>query len=162
MDDELSQLEAELKALQPAAPSRRLTAGLQAALASAPAATASRSSRLYWWWAAALPAAAAITLSLVYFSSARISAPDALVTTQPPAATKSGGLAGAPLKPVAAEKILISASDEGIVTLDDGTQARRERLRFVDTITWRNSRTNASLTWSVPSEEVRVVPVVFQ
>ena len=67
-----------------------------------------------------------------------------------------------PLKPVAAENVLISATDEGLVTLDDGTQARRERLQYVDTITWKNARTNASLTWRVPREEVRVVPIAFQ
>ena len=65
-------------------------------------------------------------------------------------------------KPVAAEKVLYAARDEGLVTLEDGTTARRERLSYVDTITWKNPRTNASLTWSVPREEVRVVPVHFQ
>jgi hypothetical protein len=68
----------------------------------------------------------------------------------------------APLKPVAAENLLVVASDEGLVTLDDGTPARRERRQYVDTITWKNPRTNASLTWSMPREEVRVVPIVFQ
>ena len=67
-----------------------------------------------------------------------------------------------PLKPVAAENVLISATDEGLVTLEDGTRARRERLQYVDTITWKNARTNASLTWRVPREEVRVVPIAFQ
>jgi hypothetical protein len=32
----------------------------------------------------------------------------------------------------------------------------------VDTITWKNPRTNASVRWTVPREEVRVVPVKFQ
>ena len=71
-------------------------------------------------------------------------------------------VADALLKPVAAENVLVSASDEGLVTLEDGTPARRERLQFVDTITWKNPRTNSSLRWSVPREEVRIVPVVFQ
>jgi hypothetical protein len=66
------------------------------------------------------------------------------------------------LKPIAAEKVLISADDEGVVILDDGTTARRERLQYVDTITWRNPRTNASLRWTVPREEVRIVPVTLQ
>ncbi|MBL9185971.1 MAG: hypothetical protein JNK23_00695 [Opitutaceae bacterium] len=66
------------------------------------------------------------------------------------------------MKPVAAENLLVSVRDEGLVTLDDGTRARRERLHYVDTIVWKNSRTHASLTWSVPREEVRIVPVVFQ
>ena len=56
----------------------------------------------------------------------------------------------------------MSARDEGLVTLEDGTPARRARLQFVDTITWKNPRTNSSLRWSVPREEVRIVPVVFQ
>jgi hypothetical protein len=63
---------------------------------------------------------------------------------------------------VAAENVLISARDEGVITLADGTPARRERLQYVDTITWRNPRTRASIVWSVPREEVRVVPVSFQ
>ena len=75
---------------------------------------------------------------------------------------RSAVAADAPLKPVAAENVLVSARDEGLVTLEDGTPARRERLQFVDTITWKNPRTNSSLRWSVPREEVRIVPVVFQ
>ena len=63
---------------------------------------------------------------------------------------------------LAEEDGLVRARDEGFVTLDDGTPARRERLVFVDTITWSDPRTNASLTWTVPREEVRVVPVSFQ
>ena len=47
-------------------------------------------------------------------------------------------------------------------TLDDGTAARRERFQYVDTITWKNPRTNASVRWTMPREEVRVVPVKFQ
>ena len=66
------------------------------------------------------------------------------------------------MKPIAAENVLVSARDEGLVTLADGTEARRERLHFVDTITWKNPRTHASLVWTVPREEVRVVPISFQ
>lgn len=164
MDDELKELEAELQRLRPTAPSRRVTARLEVELAAA--VVKAPVSRLHWWWAAALPAAAAITLALVYFSAHRLgrSSPgvsDENVAAAPASATRATS-AEAALKPIAAENVLISASDEGLVTLDDGTPARRERLRFVDTITWRNPRTNASLTWSVPREEIRVVPVVFQ
>jgi hypothetical protein len=74
-----------------------------------------------------------------------------------------GSLANAAaFKPVAAENLLVEARDEGYVTLDDGTTARRVRRSYVDTITWQDPRTNASLVWSVPREEVRVVPVLFQ
>jgi hypothetical protein len=32
----------------------------------------------------------------------------------------------------------------------------------VDTITWRDPRSAASIQWSVPREELRIVPVVFR
>ena len=41
---------------------------------------------------------------------------------------------------------------------DDGTPARRVRARYLDTYTWRNPATNASLKWSVPRDEIRVLP----
>jgi hypothetical protein len=65
-------------------------------------------------------------------------------------------------KPVSAENLLYAQSDEGLVTLADGTTARRYRSSYVDTITWKDPRTQASLRWSVPRTEERVVPVSFQ
>jgi hypothetical protein len=155
MDDELKQLEAELKSLQPAAVPSRLLARIERELARA--ATARRPpSPLLWFWAA-LPAAAALAIVLGVAMRRDL--------VRPESAGLHAGASPAPrgvLKPVAAENVLYSATDEGIVTLEDGTRARRERLNFVDTITWKNPRTNASLKWSVPREEVRVVPVSFQ
>lgn len=159
MDDELRELESELKGLQPA----RLRDGWQARMQRALGAgsepvvvspVALRPSP--WWWLAALPAAAAMLLLL------RLAPGEA--GREPVAAGSSpvAPPAEATLKPVAAENVLYAAEDEGIVTLDDGRPARRERLHFVDTVTWRNPRTNASLIWSVPREEVRIVPVNFQ
>ncbi len=150
MDDELQNLEAELKRLRPAAASRALRARVEHQLARPvgvqPVAP------LRWVWFAVLPAAAAAVVVLLRYSQ------------HPPASRPVRGdvIVDAPLKPVATENVLVSASDEGLVTLEDGTPARRERLQFVDTITWKNPRTNSSLRWSVPREEVRVVPVVFQ
>jgi hypothetical protein len=40
----------------------------------------------------------------------------------------------------------------------DDTSARQVRARYVDTYTWKNPRSNASLKWSVPRDEVRVIP----
>jgi hypothetical protein len=161
MDDELQQLEAELKQLEPSAPPRELVARLERELNCEP--VRRPLAGLRWLWVA-LPAAAAIAMVLVQFSGSpkpilvplgnTISTAHSLVIAAAPNET--------PLKPVAAENVLISATDEGLVTLDDGTQARRERLQYVDTITWKNARTNASLTWRVPREEVRVVPIAFQ
>jgi hypothetical protein len=164
MDDELQQLEAELKALRPAAPSASLGARIKCDFAdSAVAPTAfgpkrgaivRRPAPLWWFCAAALPAAAAATFLLVVLSRREVPASGQIVA----AAEEPGTV----FKPVAAENVLYAVRDEGLVTLDDGTAARRERLHYVDTITWKNPRTNASVRWTVPREEVRVVPVKFQ
>jgi hypothetical protein len=162
MDDELQQLEAELKQFEPSRPSRELFSRIEHELTTN-AAPRPRA-RLHWQWVA-WPAAAAIAFMLVQFSEWQNSATSVLVgntsRTIPPTRV-TPPLDDTPLKPVAAENLLISATDEGVVTLADGTEARRERLRYVDTITWKNARTNASLTWRVPREEVRVMPIVFQ
>lgn len=64
-------------------------------------------------------------------------------------------------QPVKASNVLYSLADEGPLLLDDNTQARRVRARYVDTYTWKNPATNASLKWSVPRDEVRVLPARF-
>jgi hypothetical protein len=146
MPDEFEFLEAELKSLTPAAPSAELASRIDAEL-HRPA----HGARPVWWAAlGALPLAAAVAVLVAWPMGRR---------TPSPASPKS---AADVLKPIAAQQVLYSAADEGLVTLDDGTMARRQRLQFVDTIKWQNPRTHASLTWSVPREEVRMVPVRFQ
>lgn len=152
MDDDLPELEAELKRLRPAAPSPELVQRIGRELPARPAGRARTTLR--WVWLATVPAAAALAVLLSRSTPPRPDRPDKPL----PAATASSGA----LKPVSAENVLYSARDEGLVVLEDGTPARRERLQFVDTITWRDPRTNASLTWTVPREEVRVVPISFQ
>ena len=144
MDDELLKLEAELKTLRPAAPAPELQARVARELA--PVARPSPS----WWWSA-VPAAAALAIALVLAGR-----------KEPPADEGLAAAQVAAFRPVAAEKVLYAAADEGPVTLADGTEARLVRSSYVDTITWKNPRTNASLKWSVPRDEVRVVPVSFQ
>jgi hypothetical protein len=70
--------------------------------------------------------------------------------------------ASRPFKPVAAQNLLLNRSDEGVVTLADGRAARRVRESYLDTITWKNPQTHASLQWTIPREEIRVVPVAYQ
>ena len=159
MDDELQSLEAELKRLRPAAPNRDLLARLERDLA---APLTRRAVPFRWLWVGALPIAA--TLAVLIALAARNRPPSAAVP--PPAATPlaSATPAAEPsaiFKPVAAENVLYAAQDEGLVTLADGTPARREQLNYVDTITWQNPRTHATVRWSVPREEVRVVPISF-
>ena len=127
------------------------------------AVVARRPSRAWWLLAAALPAAAAITFWIVVGNRRDVVAP-AVASVASVAAESIAPVAGelAVFKPVAAENVLLAARDEGLVTLADGTTARRARLQYVDTIIWKNPRTNASVRWTVPREEIRVVPVHYQ
>lgn len=148
MDDDLNAFEAELRRLRPVAPSAETKARVARELArSEPAAGLLRPRP---WWVS-LPIAAAIAVAAAMLAS----------RDRDPRAREANFEAVA-LKPVAAENLLYAATDEGLVILDDGTPARRARLRYLDTFVWKNPRTNASLTWRVPREEVRIVPVSFQ
>lgn len=158
MDEEFDQLEAELRRLKPVAPSQRLRSAITCDLAPA------RSRNLFFrarTWIA-LPVAAAVVGSLLYFTAA--TPPNTQTSASTAAARpKVAAQSSTPqFKPVAARNILVSATDEGLVSLADGTPARRIRQSYVDTITWQNASTKASLTWTVPREEVKVVPVSYQ
>ena len=151
MDNELHELEAELKRLRPIAPSRALTTTVGRSLAAP--------RRNYWAWAA-LPLAATVA-ALVYMRGGPTAALRVAATPQVAVAETSPATIQT-YKPVSAENVLYAQSDEGLVTLSDGSTARRYRSSYVDTITWKNPATQASLRWSVPRTEERVVPVSFQ
>jgi hypothetical protein len=142
MDNELDPLEAELRRLRPIAPSRDLERALGAELSAGPR----RSAKPLAWLA--LPIGAAIA-GLVAWWPERID-------------KERTASDGAVFKPVAAQNVLLASTEQGGVTLADGTPARRVRRAYLDTITWENPRTHASLIWTVPREEVRVTPIDFQ
>jgi hypothetical protein len=144
MDDEFQELEAELKRLRPVAASPELTSRVEHAL-GAPR-------RSIWTWTA-LPFAAVMAGVILLKENRPVPAPQAAPATASVAAV---------FKPVSAENVLYDHQDEGLVTLADGTTARLYRTSYVDTITWRNPNTQASLRWSVPRTEERVVPVSFE
>ena len=163
MDDEFKDLEAELKRLRPRAPS----AELQARLASELAPRWRRANANWAWAALPLAAAFAVLVAVKFRPSApptQATEPATLAAT--PALTPAEVMAvNEPVptyKPVAAEKVLYDSRDDGIITLANGERARRVRNAYVDTITWRDPQSKASLRWSVPRNEVRVVPVSFQ
>lgn len=164
MDDDLQNLEAELKRLRPVAPPPAMLARIKRELglsATAEKPAPARTARVWWLWAGALPAAAAaLVLALVVTSRQRTMPVSPVVAPMAVAVVQES--TSEVFKPVTAENVLYAVADEGLVTLADGTAARRERLNYVDTITWKNPRTNASVQWTVPREEVRVVPVKFQ
>lgn len=155
MDDDFSQLEGELKRLRPRAPSALVAHRVERSLRP-------RLSRHRLWWMLPLAAAAAVALAL---RPGRVAAPGDLAQTGAVAPTPSLENPPAPsavFKPVAVENVLYAAHDDGVVTLDDGRTARRTRRSYVDTVLWRDPKSNASLTWSVPRSEVVVTPVSFQ
>ncbi len=151
MDKELQELEAELRALRPVAPARALVQRIGTELRPGPA----RPSAWNWLWAAALPAAAVVAVA-----AALVMGRDLAPSVDSPA--RRDAIGAGLLKPVAAENVLYAAHDEGLIVLEDGTPARRERLNYVDTYTWKNPHSNASMKWTVPREEIRFIPVNFQ
>lgn len=177
MDDTCTELENELKALRPCRPSAGLRTRIERELADqTPAAapvgrayTTATTFRSWKWagWQLAAAVAVALTVSLGiwrYPSGHSAESPavasgspppsPAIVQSPPPAAP----LAGQRYRPVGATNVLYDMKDEGPVYLADHTPARRMRYRYVDTYTWKAPASNASLKWSVPREEVRVIP----
>ena len=156
MDDDLEHLEVELRRLRPIAPSPAMRAALERSLG---AGNRARIFKLGWLGVllAATMAAAAVFL-LRPPAAPRSRETEKMVSTSGVAPARAVAM----FKPVAAENVLWNSRDEGYVTLADGTPARRVRQLYVDTITWQNPTTRASLKWTVPREDVRVVPVFFQ
>lgn len=176
MDETFHDLEAELKALQLRPPSARLTERLAADLAAgsttAPLArprdpTSANFKSWPWlnWRTVGLAAAVAVVATVGLVSFTRRPAPDAGVNLArfAPVAPGPGKPAfptsapGDRFQPVAATNVLYDVQDEGPVEVDGVTAARRVRARYLDTYTWKNPATNASLKWSVPRDEIRFV-----
>lgn len=166
MDNSPDELEIELKALQPrrAAP-RWLDQVNRELAAELPAperrrfTTATNLSSWKWlgWRTAGFAAALALVamLGLIIFRQVR-------PTTPAPALAAS-----TPVRPVAvyeptkAMNVLYDFKDEGEVMVDGAAPSRQVRARYVDTYTWKNPRNNASIKWTVPRDEVRVVPAGY-
>lgn len=150
MDDDLHDFENELAALRPARVSRQLEQRIASELAPR--------RRLNWAWAA-LPMAAAFAVVFAW-QTAKVGGPVKPIHIETPESETPKPTPS--YKPVATQNLLYAARDEGFVTLPDGRPARRTSRSFVDTVVWRDPQTNASVTWSVPREEVRLTPVSFQ
>jgi len=161
MDETLQELENELERLTPRRPSAGLMRSLEhelgpgTAVESAPRYSAATTLRSWKWASWSLAGAAAIIAVLVMLQTSRqpAHAPTAVADTQPVAPK-------APVnryQPVRASSVLYDLKEDGTGTLPDQTEGRQVRYRYVDTYTWKNPATNASLRWSVPRDEVRVV-----
>lgn len=171
MDESLQELENELKRLTPRAPSATLVSAFERELGSAdgpaPAPgrryTSAASVSTWKWFSWSLAAAAAALLAAF------------LLTRRPPEAVPENRLAGtdaeasppasavSPMavtnryEPVHASSVLYDLQEGDPKLLPDRTEGREVRYRYVDTYTWKNPATNASVRWSVPRDEVRLV-----
>lgn len=166
MDNSLQDLENELMALRPRRArrdwlnqiNRELAAELPAVARPVySSATNLRSWKWLGWRTAALAAAMAIVgaVGVLRIRDTKPSAPVAAIV-----ATSPARVAGpADYQPVAAANVLYDLKDEGTVV--GNAAARQVRARFVDTYTWKNPRTNASIKWTVPRDEVRVIPATY-
>ncbi len=166
---------------QSAGAARPAAAENKPAIATAPRYTSATTLRSWKWFswqmAAAASVALAVSLGVWRWQSAGSPAPvapeqvlaknaitpaeDAAVPAAPPPASRALAARDS-YRPVKAANVLYDLQDEGPVLLEDNTPARRVRARYVDTYTWKNPATNASLKWSVPRDEVRVMPARFQ
>ena len=166
MDDTLQELENELMRLTPRRPSTALLQSLERELGPAaavePAGRHGKVIRLRSWkwavWSLAGVAAAIALVAIVQFNRqpAKTSAP-VVASTVPPAATQPAAASVNRYQPVRASSVLYDLKEDGTATLPDQTEGRQVRYRYVDTYTWKNPATNASLRWSVPRDEVRLV-----
>jgi hypothetical protein len=162
MDESLQELENELKTLQPRrAPARwlnQINRELAAELpASVPARNVTATNLGAWKWLGWRTAALAAALALVAtvgLISLRRSVPAAALPPVTPATAPS-------YEPVAASNVLYDLKDEGEVKVEGAIPARQIRARYVDTYTWKNPHKNASIKWTVPRDEIRVVPASY-
>lgn len=177
MDDLHHDLEAELKALRPRQPSEVLRARLETELERSGTFAAGRkryttaTSLTSWKWLGWRLGAGIAVLALAAVGVSRYATRPAPAAPLPPtsASVSSAASAATPVltavpdvyRPVSAASVLYDLKDEGTVYVGDRQPARQARFRYVDTVTWTNPRSRASLKMSVPRDEVRVLPASF-
>jgi hypothetical protein len=174
MDESLQELEAELKSLRLPRPAPSLCdrigrdlAESESAAPVSPRYTAATNLNTWKWlgWRTAGVAAAVALVVAVSWMNLEEVAPASVTPLEKQAGTtpiRPAPAGRAPstdrYQPVAAANVLYDLEDEGPVYVDGSTPARRLRYRYLDTYTWKNPRNNASLKWSVPRDEIRVLP----
>lgn len=170
MDESLQELENELKAMQPRrSPAHWLNQINRELVAELPLparpryTTATNLGSWKWlgWRTAALAAALALVaiIGVVRFNRSEPMPGVSVVAVDPIAPVPFAGTAS--YQPVAAANVLYDLKDEGEVKIEGQASARQVRARYVDTYTWKNPRNNASLKWTVPRDEVRVIPTTY-
>jgi hypothetical protein len=172
MDESLQETEAELKALKPRRLSSRLTNRVaneltaQAMVAQADSTKNPRGvpAAHFIAWRSLSVGALGLAASLAVVTAV-LHGPRNSAVARPyvpgPAAKSNGSASDDAYKPIAASNVLYEMKDEGPAIVAGDSSDRRVRYRYVDTYTWKNPRNNASLTWRVPRDEIRVQPAQF-
>jgi hypothetical protein len=166
--NDFSDIEKELRALRPIAPSDELLARVTRDLESAPEADGSdkiiRPRFVFGWTALGLGLAAAAALMLL----ARVHSP---MSSQPqdgtvaasPATQAPSALSSAQFIPAGASRVVYHTQDEGLhFQRGSAAPVRRVRSRGRETLQWHNPETGASLRVTYPSEEVQLIPIAGQ
>lgn len=169
MDESLQELENELKTLQPRrAPARWLNQINRELAAELPASARPRyatSTNLGSWkwlgWRAVGLAAALALVATIGIVNLRRPTPDVAPVVLAAAPTPPSAADVPAYEPVTASNVLYDLKDEGEVKLEGATSARQVRARYVDTYTWKNPRNNASIKWTVPRDEIRILPASY-
>lgn len=164
MDETLQELENELQRLTPRRPSTAFIRATAHAIAEPVPRYTSATSLRSWKWASwpLAGVAAAVALTLALRPARRPAA--APVSSAESAAVATATEPAAPVartanryEPVQATSVLYDLQEGQPTTLPDLSEGRAVRYRYVDTYTWKNPSTNASLRWSVPRDEVRLI-----
>jgi hypothetical protein len=166
MDESFHALEAELKARPLPRPSSHLLHRLEADLATnaadaaAPRRYASATNLKSWKWSGWRVAGLAAAFTLIAAVAIRQSARPPAALAAPSASVALTSMVDSHhdhYQPIAATNVLYDLTDEGPVATQGDSLTRRVRARYLDTYTWKNPTTNASLRWSVPRDEIRLV-----
>jgi len=168
--NDFSDIEKELRSLQPVQPSARLFEGIGQQLdkTSADAApTEEKIIRPHWFRFGGLSLGAALAAAAALFILARLDTftvqrhgPRTAKATPVPAAAS---VSSAQFIPDGATRVVYHTQNEGLVFPGGADEPlRRVRSRTKETLQWRNPKTGASLRVTYPSEEVRFIPVSGQ
>lgn len=172
---DFTDLEAELKRLQPRAASPELSARIEAALALEGAATPtagvlprSGNGRVNWltFVLGAAAAAAVVGVALVKIDHAPRGQQSLAATTPVSRNTPAQALARqaeGSFVPDGLTRVVYHRRDEGLVySSESEAPVRRVRSRARETLQWKEPHTGASLRVSYPTEEVELIPVSGQ
>jgi hypothetical protein len=167
--NDFSELEEQLRKLQPVQPSSDLMTRIEQALSEARSTSTAgllpREKRFHFN-RLSLGLGLAAAAALVMFAFVRLERPSkktpalALIS---PAPTFSAANSKAQFVPAGLTQVVYRTRDEGLRFPNNSEQPmRRVRSQSRDTLQWRNPTTGASLRISYPSEEVSLVPVTGQ